>query len=655
MQDVTHSQDLANSARVAGGPALPGLVLVHPAIKPDALRGFLSDIWFGGSSETQPPGFRDISCAFVDLRAFCREDLAAFLPDADLALAARVREWVDALAHQWAFSEVFAVRGLNCWTFMRDRMIAWAYERMAERRVIEHLAHDGKLAVVGVGLDPHRRALLRGLAEGTHGHIRSEIAFAGPPQPEPGETLAGRRARKLFFLVQDAWHGVQLLVEDICLRRPKVLFISATESWKRTRVAEGAHPRAIDMHLESVWREGRRRKLRLYYRTESYHPDVGAMTGGRLAPTNLRHFLFLLAQTSRGFWEVRRIERQWRQLREKASFREALLFDGFSLEEMILSWLDHETVHQLPEGVRDTRRETHFLKGVRPDAILLAREQDANRPVLTAARRLGIPTVAVQLRPFQLWDHAYFPSRRDPEGSACLPDRLCVFSQEAKAILVEQGAFDPSRIVVTGDPRRELIDAEVARRAEVLPRVRRQWGVEGARKVIALACRPAQAPEILTWLAEAVAGREDAFVLLHAASTSAGQVQLYRQSAAGHNLPWFHYEEREGFSDWLSGVDLLVTTSWPELAEALLRRTPTVLIQSGECAGFLGPDPGDLVMRVRSAAELRQVVADQLARPDNRLPANAAWQAFADAMHGTRGGGAAQRIMDVAAALARKS
>lgn len=629
-----------------GESALPDLVLIHPAVGPDALRCYAPALWQEEDPGRSPQGYREISAAFHGLRAFCREGLETSLPAPDPALAERVRDWVDALAHVWKFPEVFGVGEINFWTFLRSRMITWLHEHVAEDRLITHLAADAPVALLAIGVDASHRAQLRALADASNGRLRPEVAYLDAPAQAPRQTVTERRMQKLFFLLQDGWHGFKLIIEDVLVRRPKLLIASDARCWLRRR------GRAVDVHLESVWREGRRRPLRLYYRADLYDPGVGLMTLGRLAPTYLLQFFFLLAQTSRGLWEIRRIQREWRQLRDRPEFREALTFEGLPVGEIVCDWLDAQTARWLPHNVRNTRRETYFLRGVRPRAVLLTHEQAVNRPILSAAKRIGIPTVALQLRPFHAWDHAYLLSRRDPEHSTCLPDRLCVFSQETKAFLVERGAFDPSAIVVTGDPRGDALQEEDAggeRQVEAAARMRRRWGVEGPRRVIGLACGPTDCPQVLDWLASALRDRDDAFVLLRLL----GGRDPGRDLLAAHGLRWFHALPAGTLEDWRAGIDLLLTTDWVEAAEALVRRTPAAFVGIGDRPPLAGPDPGTLVARASDPAELARFLEAALART-GRLPADGAWQRFVDAYYGVRDGQASARVIDLLEGLVRR-
>lgn len=644
----------AREMRPAGGrdqkTVLPDLLLVHPTLESWVVQRLLPQFWPEGELGRVPDGYREISSACFSLRAFCRDGCPAHLPDADPTLWASVQEWVDSQTQRWDFREVFTARELNFWALLRDRMVRWFHRIMTERRALEQMVGDEELVVLAVGVDPFQRMLFRGLTERLQWRFRPEIAFVEPPAQRQRETITERRFRKLFFLLQDAWHGVQFLFEDLFVRKPKILLVSDSQCWMRRKGVDGRWART-DVNLEAVWREGRRRSLRLYYRTDSYHPDIGAMTGGRLPPTYLRHFLFVLAQTSRGFWETRSIQRKWRRLRENTAFRESLVFEGLPVAEMIISWLDEAMSRHLPAYVRDTRRETHFLRGIRPDVILLTHEMEGNRAILVAANALGIPTVALQLRPYQQWDDAYLAPPPEALRSACLPDRVCVFTPGIKAQLVEKGALHPSAIAVTGDPWREAVQLNAAAQGNLVRRMRRRAGIEGGQKVIAVSCIVPQRSRVLAWIGHAIGDRKGAFALIRFQGMANDEEGPSRQLAVAHGLRWFHVISQEGFAEAFWGIDLLVTTTLPEMAEAVLRRIPVVRLELDPTCALPNPDPGDLVRRVRSPEELRGIVTELL---DGRLaPAasDAQWKAYVESVYGASGGGAASRVIETVSGL----
>ncbi len=645
-QSTDPSGAAATTPRLASS-ADPDLVLVHPALEPRVVQRLLPEWWPDGDLVGVPSGYQEVSHVFPGLRAFLRGELVARLPAADPDLPVRVRHWVDQQAQRWDLSGVFATGDLSFWPFLRDGMIPWLCGLVSLRAQLLALGQEGGLSVLAAGVDHDQRRLLKLVADSqAYGRFRPEVAYTATPTGPAAETATERRARKIFFLLQDGWHGVRFVAEELLVRRPKVLIISADSCWLRRRGPEGSRART-DVHIEAIWREGRRLPLRLYYRSGSYHPDVGAMTGSRLPPVYWRHLLFLLAQKSRGVLETRSIQRAWRRLRESHELREAFVFEELDLTDLVVRWLDRALEHDLLDYARATRRESHFLRGVRPDAILVTHERDENRSVLAAALRLGIPTAVLQLRQGQ-WGREVF--RDQPAGlpaPALLPDRICVFSPGCKAQLVEWGALDPIKVTATGDPRLDAVAFGAPADPESRERLRRRWGIEEGQRILGIACRPEEHALVLSQVGEALQQRQDAFLLLQVRTGAPGEERAFRQSAAGHGLRWIHLLQPGQFAEAMEILDALLATTSDDVAEGVLRRLPVVHLRTWAAASALHPDPGDLIHRADSAAALRPLVEKALAGSLTPARAGDAWRDYVQSVFGPPEGGAARRVLDV--------
>jgi hypothetical protein len=639
--DEKVKQKMTNTNRQAQAD----LLLVHPGIDSQAVQGLLREYWPDGDLTKSPEGYREINSVFPGLRAFCLADREIAPQLLDSHLTERVRKWVDLAAQRWNFPEVFKARELNFWAFLRDRLIMWLEELIQQRQALEALAGEEDLVILAAGVDDYQRILLRQMTERMHRRIRAEIAYIEHPVIPPVETIVGRRFRKGFFMVQDAWHGIKFLLSDLFSSKPKLLLLSDNSSWKRRRGEDGKWLRT-DIHMEGVWRKGRRYPLRLFYRSENYHPDVGAMTQGSLAPTYLQHFLFILAQTSRGFWEIRRIQRKWDKLRANPEFISSLEFDGHPLGELVLQWLVCAVEADLPKYVRDTRRETHFLKGIRPAAILMSGEQDSNRPVLVAARKLGIPTVALQLAPYPKWDETYITPQSENPCLECRPDRYCVFSADAKRELVEQGCFDPAAIVVTGDPRLDVVSVAGEVDETEAGRMRSRFGVEAGQKIVAVACSGTDRAQLFEWLGQGISANQKIFLLIQLPHGESGEIEAFRQAAAVNGLRWIHIVSRARFDEALFGVDALVTTGAREVAEGLLNRIPVMRVVTDPSESDWQPDPGDLIENARSAADIKSFCEGLLHEPSVVSIDETKRTEFLESVYGRLDGGGADKILD---------
>jgi len=651
---ATESSAEPHGVRPHPEAAAPDLILVHPALEPRVVQRLLREYWPDGDLVGIPPGYEEVSQAFPGLRAFLRAQMVPRLAEPEEDLTARVRQWVDQQAQRWDFGGVLATKDLNFWALLRDGMIPWLCDLTVMRARLTALTGDEGLVVLAVGIGRDQRQLLRMVADSARpGLFRPEIAFVQPPMRPAGETATERRARKMFFLLQDAWHGVRFLLEELLVRRPKVLLVSSDECWMRRRGLDGSRART-DVHLEAVWREGRKLPLRFYYLSGSYHPDVGAMTASRLPPVYWRHLLFLLAQKSRGALETRSIQRAWRRLRERPDLREGFVFEGLDLTDLVLAWLDDAVEHKLPGYARDTRRESHFLRGVKPDVILLTHERVANLPLLVAARRMGIPTAALQLRHRRWGRDAGRDHPATPAASRCLPDRLCVFSQETKMQLVEWGAFDPATVVATGDPRLDAVAFNAPPDPEALLRLRRQWGVENGQHIIGVTCRPEEHALVFSWIAAALSQSQDAFLLVRLPNRELGEEQAFRQSAAGHGLRWLHLLPPARFAEAAEAMDVVLTSRGSDLAEGVLRRLPVIHLHLRGQACDLRPDPGALAFHAESAAALRSLLHDVRAGTLHGPAADEMWRRYIGSVFGPPAGGAARRVLDTLQALMQR-
>ncbi len=640
------SQAKGSTQKTEGTSTRADLLLVHSGLDSETIQGLLRSYWPDGDLSKIPEGYVEISSVFPGLRAFVCAGSEHQFSCMDSSLTGRVREWVDIATRRWNFAEVFKARELNYWAFLRDRLIHWLCDMLNQRRVLMQIAGEGSLLIVAAGVDSYQRILLRQLTELLQRRVRIETAYVKTPAMPEQETITERRVRKIFFMVQDAWHSVKLLVGDLLLRRPKVLLMSDSQCWKRRRGKDNKWLRT-DLHLEAVWRQGRKRSFRMFYRSDSYHPDVGSMTQGSLAPTYLQHFLFLLDQTSRGIWETRRINRKWAKLKENPEFETGLIFEDFPIGELVISWLDTAVNENLSDYVRDTRRENHFLRGIRPAAILMTHEQETNRPVMLAARKLGIPIVAMQLTPYQKWDATYLSPLSDSATKNRRPDRFCVFSADAKAQLVEQGIFDPPSVVVTGDPRLDVLDFDKPLEAGARAKMFRHFGVEEGQKVVAVACSLVERVALFEWLGRLVRGRKDLFVLVRLESDLPGEVESYQQAASTNELSWFHLVPQARFDEALCCADTLIASSLREIAEGLLWRIPVVQAQIENCQRSQGTIPADLVQTVHSADELISALADESHRDFIRTSDyEAVRKSFLETVYGSIAGGGASAILD---------
>ena len=158
-----------------------------------------------------------------------------------------------------------------------------------------------------------------------------------------------------------------------------------------------------------------------------------------------------------------------------------LVVDGVDLGPSIEHVVSGYAGRWLEAQTRATGWAERFLGQLRPGVLYLDREGTRTKWIV-AARRLGIPVVAIQ--------HGMIypgnPEYCHPAHPAALrPDVTCVFGEAERDLLVDQGGYAADAVIVTGSPR---ADPETMRRpatADERATVRRELGVaEGDRLLV---------------------------------------------------------------------------------------------------------------------------------------------------------------------------
>jgi hypothetical protein len=128
--------------------------------------------------------------------------------------------------------------------------------------------------------------------------------------------------------------------------------------------------------------------------------------------------------------------------------------DGVDLSPALTEILERHAGSWLHDQRRRTIWAERLLRDLRPGALFLDRE-DSRTPWMAAARRVGIPIVAVQHGVIYPGNPAYCVRAVE---SVVLPERMCVFGPYEREVLTRHGPYDPERVVVTGSSR---LDAEL--------------------------------------------------------------------------------------------------------------------------------------------------------------------------------------------------
>ena len=413
-----------------------------------------------------------------------RPAASSILEDQDLVERALTR--LDAWADASGIAERMTVNGVSWWFRVREGLWHGLHERMLWRLAIAELlggATPGSFVLpasetaLGEVVD-----LLAGATRpgATAERVRRDADVDLAPDPgaaRPAGRLRwwaswpARRRRRIEFERRDRLldERVRKLATE---RRGRVLILSHMGIRQQVKIAGGERP--IDPNLGGVIERLRATGddpivigLGLDHRIDEDWPVIRDDDG--LIPQSVVQKRWAVANvTAEG--TVAMIAAL------EAAPISAIDVAGIDLAPGVLAELKAFARTGLPIAQRQEPRVEKLLDELRPGAILLTHE-GIRTPWLTAARRAGVPTFAVQ-HGVLYSTHPGYAHPRHP--GLVLPSRTLVFGEYERRVLLDHGGYLDDEVVVSGSPRLDLdaaLDQDPQKLAIERIAVRRELGV----------------------------------------------------------------------------------------------------------------------------------------------------------------------------------
>jgi hypothetical protein len=145
-------------------------------------------------------------------------------------------------------------------------------------------------------------------------------------------------------------------------------------------------------------------------------------------------------------------------------------------------------VEELPHSTHLEQAQRH-LRDRQADILLSATSDNGvnlEKPFIAAARRLGIPSLAV----LDHWMNYRLRFANEKGELVYLPDCIAIMDEQARAEMVAEG-LDASRLVVTGQPAfDELASLKCSNRVQQRQAVRQMLGVGEKERMVLFASEP---------------------------------------------------------------------------------------------------------------------------------------------------------------------
>lgn len=154
-------------------------------------------------------------------------------------------------------------------------------------------------------------------------------------------------------------------------------------------------------------------------------------------------------------------QKQWNMLRIDPEFKKLCQFNNFDLSNYIIDEFHYYFLFLLPLCHSWVETYSTIMRSQNISLAFISNETGhAERSSIIAAKKQGIPVLAMQHGVISPANRSYIYSKRDVDqhGSiqspfCILPDKIAVFGSKYRDLLVDQGNIPESTVVVTGNPK----------------------------------------------------------------------------------------------------------------------------------------------------------------------------------------------------------
>ncbi len=261
--------------------------------------------------------------------------------------------------------------------------------------------------------------------------------------------------------------------------RGRILFTAEDMMWKEVKDYTTGETKTTDAFFDSLLKEtASRDDLTLegtYPLAWHVHPFGEALRSFGILWDRLRNWgmpfhcldVYLYPEDSVKEYRVaKHFANVWKTLGADDKFRRLCVLNGADIFELVRRKMKFYFLIFFPYMIKRLSAAERMLSRLRPELVLLISEYGTfERPLLIAAKRAGIPTLAVQHGNITPLHQGYMHTRDEisPDGSVespfCpIPDKMAVSGPYFKELLTQTSAYPEDSIVITGQPRYDVLD-----------------------------------------------------------------------------------------------------------------------------------------------------------------------------------------------------
>jgi len=192
--------------------------------------------------------------------------------------------------------------------------------------------------------------------------------------------------------------------------------------------------------------------------------------------------------------ECRAIKKKWGVVRNQPSFQSVFEYRGRTLWPKIEKAMDTYFSSRMRSHVRDYYLIKRMIEEERPKVVVYPGEtSEFGKMLFHVCRKAGVKTIAMQHGIFDMYLGCYHKkgevsTARYGPRTCPIPDITCVYGKYYKDLLVREGNYPASSVVITGGQRFDRIinDSKKYSRAEFCSK----HGIDESKKIIAYVTSP---------------------------------------------------------------------------------------------------------------------------------------------------------------------
>jgi len=361
------------------------------------------------------------------------------------------REWLADLTERTGLQDALSIAGYGFWWTLNGQRFVVSLTELGDSfgwiDLLDAIQKHGPPPLITLyGQHKVIRYLAEQILDGTEVRIQGET--------EEHHRESSGVPRNLLLLLVRALLSVVYFFYAL-LRRPDICILSNTNLLRQT--GSGSKQRLHDVYLGDVIQtlQNRGWRVTVIEKYGWYASWKGLAARGLFFPSDL---LFLLSSPALGRLGIhRQVIRKWRArwLKMRPALVGDLRYRGYDISSLVLPLIEKEFVRHAPNLEVMVGLWRRILGLWRPKVLYLQNSYGRSAlPAIIAAKLLGILTIEQQHGVIGRNHIAYLvPHHLKLNSQFPLCDRMFVWGEYFKRLLVDRGVYQPQDISVCGFPR----------------------------------------------------------------------------------------------------------------------------------------------------------------------------------------------------------